>query len=47
MVKNMDYIYKNPELVHITDSGRIAATKRGMLVLDDVVLNITRTENAT
>ena len=44
---NMDYIYKNPELVHITDSGRIAATKRGMLVLDDVVLNITSTENAT
>ena len=38
---HMEYINKNPELVEIVD-GRVRATKRGMLILDDLVLNLVK-----
>lgn len=37
---NMQYVYEHPELLHQTSDNRIAVTKRGMLILDDIVLNI-------
>ena len=37
---NMDFVDAHPELVTKTHDGRIAATLRGMLVLDDVILNM-------
>lgn len=41
-VINMDFVTSNPELLNITTDNRIAATKQGMLILDDIILNMTR-----
>jgi oxygen-independent coproporphyrinogen-3 oxidase len=38
---NMEYINQNQELLEIAD-GRIRATKRGMLILDELVLNLVK-----
>lgn len=39
---NMDFVNSHPDLVYRTNDGRIAATKHGMLILDDVIANMTR-----
>lgn len=36
---NMDYVRANPDLFVQNPDNRIAVTKRGMLILDDIVLN--------
>ena len=38
---NMEYLNQNQELLEIAD-GRIRATKRGMLILDELVLNLVK-----
>lgn len=38
---NMEYAKSHPELLEIVD-GRIRATKRGMLILDDLLLNLVK-----
>ncbi len=40
-VINMDWAQQNHDLVQIK-SGRIAATEKGMLILDEILLNLTR-----
>ena len=37
---NMDWIRAHPDLVRVHDN-RISATSAGMLILDDIVLNMT------
>ncbi len=39
---NMHYIKSNPDLLQITSDNRVAATEKGMLILDDLVLNLVR-----
>lgn len=39
---NMKYVQDNPELLQRTSDNRIAATKQGMLFLDELVLNLVR-----
>lgn len=39
---NMEFVVHNPDLVVRTTDNRIAATKRGMLILDDLVLKLRR-----
>lgn len=39
---NMQYVQDHPDLLRKTSDNRIAATKRGMLILDDLVLNLVR-----
>lgn len=41
-VINTDFVKQNPELLRITSDNRIAATERGMLVLDDLIMNLIR-----
>ena len=36
---NIEYVLANPDLIHITAENRLAVTNRGMLVLNDIVLN--------
>ena len=38
---NMEYINQHPDLLEITD-GRIRTTKNGMLILDEILLNLVR-----
>lgn len=38
---NLDYLQNNPELITV-QGGRISATKKGMLILDDLLLNLTQ-----
>ncbi len=40
-VLNMEYINKNPGLITIANN-RVCATKRGMLILDEMVLNLVK-----
>ena len=39
---NMDYVQKHPDLLQQTSDNRIAATKNGILILDDLILNLMR-----
>ena len=39
---NMKYVQDNPELLQRTSDNRIAATKQGMLLLDELILNLVR-----
>ena len=39
---NMEYVHAHPELLHQTSDGRIAVTRAGMLVLDEVLLNMVK-----
>ena len=39
---NMEYVHAHPELLHQTSDGRIAVTRAGMLVLDEVLLNMAK-----
>lgn len=41
-VINTDFVKQNPELLRITSDNRIAATERGMMVLDDLIMNLIR-----
>ena len=38
---NIEYVKQNPELIEIAN-GRIRATKKGMLILDDLLLNLVK-----
>ncbi len=40
-VINNEWVDKNPDLITIKN-GRVCATKKGMLILDDLLLNLTR-----
>jgi hypothetical protein len=40
-VIDIDWINKHPELVTI-QNNRLSATPRGMIILDDIILNIIR-----
>lgn len=37
---NMDYVHAHGDLIRTTANNRLAATPRGMLVLDDIILNL-------
>lgn len=39
---NMQYAQNNPDLLQINSDNRLAATQKGMLILDDLVLNLVR-----
>ncbi len=39
---NTDFIHANPDLLNIINGTRITATKKGMLILDDLLLNLVR-----
>ena len=39
---NMDYVQKYQDLLQQTSDNRIAATKNGILILDDLILNLMR-----
>lgn len=41
-VINMDYVRKHPNLIHATKDGRLAATKNGILILDNLLLNVVK-----
>ncbi len=38
---NMEFVQHNPQLIHMTEN-RIAATEKGLLILDELLLNLTR-----
>ncbi len=40
-VIDMEWVRKNPELV-TCENGRVATTKKGMLILDEILLNLTQ-----
>ena len=38
---NMEFVKSNPDLISLNNDGtRIAATKQGMLILDELLLNL-------
>lgn len=39
---NMQYVLRNPDLLQKTPDNRISATEKGMLILDDLILNLMR-----
>lgn len=39
---NQDFITKHPDLLHITENNRLATTEKGMLLLDDLLLNLVK-----
>ena len=39
---NFDFVTNNPELLKVTSQNRLAATEKGMLILDDLLINLTR-----
>lgn len=39
---NMKYLKSKPDLLQLTSDNRIAATEKGMLILDDLILNLMR-----
>ena len=39
---NMQYVKSNPDLFQFTSDDRLAATEKGMLILDDLTLNLVR-----
>ncbi len=39
---NPDYISTHPELIHTHNDARISATEKGMLILDDLLVNLIR-----
>lgn len=39
---NFDFINKSPTLLKINSENRLATTEKGMLILDDLLLNLTR-----
>lgn len=41
-ILNMEYVNNNPDLLTKIDCGRIAATKKGMLILDDLLINLVK-----
>lgn len=41
-VINLQFVNQNKNLLHITSDNRLAATEKGMLILDDLLLNLTR-----
>ncbi len=39
---NFDFVNNNPELLKLISENRLAATEKGMLILEDLLLNLTR-----
>ncbi len=39
---NMQYIKSNPDLLQVNSDGRLVTTEKGMLILDDLILNLVR-----
>ncbi len=39
---NQEFIHQNPDLLMTTTEQRLVATQKGMLILDDLLLNLTR-----
>ena len=39
---NKDFITKHPDLLHMIENNRLATTEKGMLLLDDLLLNLVK-----